>query len=457
MDQPEYQDIINSQRAFFASGATKTLAFRREQLRKLRRMVTENETVLFSALRQDLHKPPFEAYGGDIGSVLREIDHSLAHLRSWMRPKRVRTPIVYFPAVCSIVSEPYGVALIIGPWNFPVQLILCPLVGAIAAGNCAVLKPSLAAPATSHLLAKLIAEQFDPAFLTVIEGGAETAQALLEHRFDSIFYTGGTAVGRLVMQAAAKYLTPVTLELGGKNPCIVDQDIDIDVAARRIVWGKFFNAGQSCVAVDYLLVHRNVERELLSRIQRQITAFYGEDPSRSPDYGRIINDHHLARLERLLDGATIAAGGKIDRAQRYMAPTIVTGVSMNDPVMQDEIFGPILPVIVYDDIRTAVALVNSRPHPLALSVFSRNASLLERVVRGTRSGGVCINDTVIHQTIVQLPFGGVGPSGIGRYHGRESFETFSQKRSIVERGFLFDIRLRYPPYRDHLRLVKKIY
>lgn len=457
MDQLKFQDIISDQRIFFASGATKTLAFRRDQLRKLRRMVAENETVLFSALRQDLHKPPFEAYGGDTGPVLREIDHALAHLRSWMRPKRVRTPVVYFPAACSIVPEPYGVALIIGPWNFPVQLILCPLVGAMAAGNCAVLKPSLAAPATSHLLARLIADQFDPAFLTVVEGGAETAQALLEHQFDSIFYTGGTAVGRLVMQAAAKHLTPITLELGGKNPCIVDRNIDIDVAARRIVWGKFFNAGQSCVAVDYLLVHRDVEQELLFRMQNQITAFYGEDPSRSPDYGRIINDHHLARLERLLEGATIAAGGRIDRAQRYLAPTILTGVSMNDPVMQDEIFGPLLPMIVYDDISAAIALVNSKPHPLALSVFSRNASLVERVMRETHSGGACVNDTVIQQTIVQLPFGGVGASGIGRYHGRESFEAFSQKRSIVKRGFLFDVRLRYPPYRDHLRLVKKIY
>lgn len=457
MDQPEYQNLINSQRAFFASRATKPLAFRREQLRKLRRMVAKNEAVLLNALKQDLWKPPFEAYNGDVGFVLREIDHALGHLHAWMRPKRVSAPLVYFPADCFIVSEPYGVALIIGPWNFPVQLILCPLVGAMAAGNCAVLKPSLAAPATSHLIARLIADQFDPAFLTVIEGGAETAQSLLEHQFDSIFYTGGTAVGRLVMQAAAKHLTPVTLELGGKNPCIVDRDINIDVAARRIIWGKFFNAGQSCVAVDYLLVHRDVERELLSRMRSQITAFYGEDPSRSPDYARIINDHHLARLEQLLKGATIAAGGRFDRGQRYMAPTILTGVSMNDPVMKDEIFGPILPVIAYDDIRAAIALVNSIPHSLALSIFSRNASILERIMRETHSGGVCINDTVIQQTIVQLPFGGVGASGIGRYHGRESFDAFSQKRSIVKRGFLFDVRLRYPPYRDHLRIVKKIY
>jgi aldehyde dehydrogenase (NAD+) len=352
---------------------------------------------------------------------------------------------------------PFGVALIMGPWNFPVQLMLAPLVGAMAAGNCAVLKPSPAAPRTSHIITKLIAENFDPAYVSVVEGGAETAQALLHERFDHIFFTGGVATGRLVMAAAAKFLTPVTLELGGKNPCIVDEDVHLDIAARRIVFGKFFNAGQSCVAVDYLLVDRRVKQALLSRIFKYIVEFYGEDASRSPDFGRIVNEQHFDRLLELLHAGDIVIGGRSDRAGRYIAPTVIDGITGTEPIMEDEIFGPLLPIIVYDDLPEAIEFVNRRPKPLAFYFFSRNKARQEQVLAGTSSGGVCINDTVVHFTVTGLPFGGVGDSGMGKYHGKASFETFTHDRSIIRNNFLVDVFLRYPPYKDHLRWLRKLF
>jgi acyl-CoA reductase-like NAD-dependent aldehyde dehydrogenase len=365
-------------------------------------------------------------------------------------------PLVHFPAKAFVHPEPYGVALIIGPWNFPVQLMLAPLVGALAAGNCAVLKPSMAAPRTSHIITKLIGGNFDPAHVSVIEGGAETARALLEERFDHIFFTGGPATGKLVMAAAAKFLTPVTLELGGKNACIVDADIHLDIAARRIVWGKFFNAGQSCVAVDYLLVDRRIKQALLSRILKQVTEFYGEDASRSPDFARIVSEPHFDRLLGLLHAGDIIIGGRSDRAGRYIAPTVIDGIAGTEPIMEEEIFGPLLPVIVYDDLSEAIEFVNSRPSALALYFFSRNKDRQERVLAGTSSGGGCINDTVIHETVTGLPFGGVGDSGMGAYHGKASFDTFTHGRSIIRNGFLVDVVLRYPPYKDHLRWLRKL-
>lgn len=456
-DRSPRQDILAAHRAFFASGRTQDVDFRVEQLKVLRRMIAGNEAALFATLAQDLRKPPFEAYGGDIGIVLQEIDHAIRHLRSWARPRKVRTPLAFFPAACSVHPVPRGVALIIGPWNFPVQLLCNPLVGALAAGNCAVLKPSPLAPATTRVLADLVAANFDPAYVSVVEGGADTGQLLLEQPFDHIFFTGSPAAGRLVMAAAAKHLTPVTLELGGKNPCIVDADADLDVAARRIAWGKFFNAGQSCVAVDYLLADQRIKSGLVSRIVRTAREFYGDDPSLSPDYARIVSQAHAERLARLLSCGNIVMGGRSDAAARYVAPTVIDNIIGNEPVMEEEIFGPILPVIGYASLHEAVAFVNQRPNALALYLFTRDRDRQKAVLAATRSGSACVNDTVIQETITGLPFGGSGASGIGNYHGRASFDAFSHFRSIVRRGFRFDLPLRYPPYGDRLRFIRKFF
>ncbi len=457
MNKIDTAGLTQNLRKFFNTGQTRDLSFRRKQLRILRQALIDHEAEIFSALRQDLGKPPFEAYGGDPAIVINEIDHALKHVRSWARPRRVRTPLAHFPSSSFIAPEPYGVALIIGPWNFPFQLLLTPLVGAVAAGNCVLLKPAIAAPHSSRLIARLIREHFDPSYVAVVEGGAETGQLLLEEQFDYIFFTGGPATGWLVMQAAAKNLTPVTLELGGKNPCIVDADTDLAVAARRIVWGKFFNAGQSCVAVDYLLADARIRHALLDHLARAVTNFYGADPAESPDFGRIVNEAHFDRLARLLGRGRIIVGGRTDRTSRYIAPTIIDDIRGNEPIMEDEIFGPLLPVIEYSDLSDAIAAVNARPKPLALYFFSRDRGKQERVLGETSSGGACINDTVFHETQIRLPFGGVGQSGIGKYHGKASFDTFSHERSIMKNGFLVDIMLRYPPYKDHLKWLRKIF
>jgi len=457
MQSTSIKKLLHDHRAYFATGVTKDLSFRLEQLRVLRKAVTDNEDAIFHALKEDLNKPAFEAYGGETAIVINEIDQALRHLRCWSKPRRVRTPLAHFPARSFIHPGPFGVALIIGPWNFPVQLMLAPLIGAIAAGNCAVLKPSIAAPHTSHIITKLIGENFDPAYVSIVEGGAETAQALLEERFDYVFFTGGVATGKLVMAAAAKHLTPVTLELGGKNACIVDADTPLDIAARRIVFGKFFNAGQSCVAVDYVLADRRIKQALLSHILKYIIEFYGEDASRSPDFARIVNEPHFDRLLGLLHAGDIIIGGNTNRASRYIAPTVIDGITGSEPIMEDEIFGPLLPVIVYDDLSEAIEFVNGRPSALALYFFSRNRERQERVLAGTTSGGGCINDTVIHETVTGLPFGGVGDSGMGKYHGKASFDTFTNERSIVRNSFLIDVFLRYPPYKDHLKFLRRLF
>ncbi|MHB8844850.1 MAG: aldehyde dehydrogenase [Nitrospirota bacterium] len=457
MDRTAIRQLIRDQRSYFSTGITRDLDFRLEQLSVLKKAVKAREHELFRALKEDLRKPAFEAYGGESAVVINEIDHATRHIRSWARPQRIPSPLALFPARFIVRPEPYGIALIIGPWNFPVQLILAPLVGALAAGNCAILKPSIDAPHTSHVVAKLIREHFDPALVTAIEGGAETAQVLLEEKFDVIFFTGGVATGRIVMAAASRHLTPVTLELGGKNPCIVDAGVDLDVTARRIVWGKFFNAGQSCVAVDYLLVDRRIKDGLLARIASCIVAFYGDDPSQSPDLARIVNEAHFDRLMDLLGTGDIIVGGGSDRQDRYIAPTVIDNITGSEPLMRDEIFGPILPVIAYDDLSEAIDFVNARPKPLALYIFSRDKARQERVLAATSSGGACINDTTVHETVPGLPFGGVGDSGMGAYHGKESFDAFSHQRSIMRNSFLLDVFLRYPPYRDHLRWIRKLF
>lgn len=451
------KDLLEKQRAFYDSGATRDISFRIEQLRKLAGAMEKREAAILQALKLDLGKSEAEAYLSEVGISQAELAYIIKNLRAWARPERARTPWLFFGGKSRIYPEPLGQILIISPWNYPFYLSLAPLLGAMAAGNCAVLKPSELAPYTSSLLYKLIAETFDEDYIAVIEGGAAASQLLLEQPFDHIFFTGGTAVGKLVMQAAARSLTPVTLELGGKSPCIVDKDIHLEYAARRIAWGKFMNAGQTCVAPDYLLVQKDIKEALLAKLQEVISSFYGTDPRQCEDYARIINDGHFDRLEALLKDGRIVCGGVKDRAAKYIAPTLMEVVEEDSPLMQEEIFGPLLPVLEYEKLDEAVRFVNSRPKPLALYFFSRSRAKQEQVLRQTTSGGVCINDTLSHITSPELPFGGVGASGIGSYHGRASFEVFSHRKSVLIQPFMFDFTVKYPPYKISLHHIKKLF
>ena len=438
--------LVQQQRTFFGTGRTKPIEFRIAQLQKLKQAIIDHQDAIVEAVKADLGRPALEAYF-EIGAI-SEINLALKKLKSWMKPQRVGTSIEQFPASAWIQPEPLGVALIIGPWNYPFQLMILPLVGAIAAGNCAVLKPSEHASHTSAAVTKLIQSIFDPEYVAVVEGDAEVSQQLLAEKYDHIFFTGGTAIGRIIMAAAAKHLTPVTLELGGKSPCIVDPEINVEYAARRIVWGKFINAGQTCIAPDYLLVDRRIKAELMAAIKQCIQEFFSEDPAKSDSYSRIINQRHFARLATFLESGEIAVGGQTDPESRYFAPTILDNVSWDSPVMQEEIFGPILPVLEYESLDEAIALVNARPKPLALYLFSSNKEKQAQVLASTSSGGVCINDTIMQVGVVTLPFGGVGESGMGNYHGKASFDTFSHFKSVLKKGFLFDLKWRYAPYTE---------
>ncbi len=448
-------DIIRQQRDFFKTGKTKDVAFRIEQLKTLKKAVGEHLAAIIEALRSDFNKPEFETFITEVG-VIQEIDYAIKHINAWTKPKKAASRLLeQFTTGAQIYPEPLGVVLIIGPWNYPFGLVVSPLVGAIAAGNCAILKPSEIAPHTSHVLADIIQKHFDPAYIAVVEGGVETSQKLLAEKFDHIFFTGGTAIGKIVMEAAAKHLTPVTLELGGKSPCIVDSDINVEHTARRITWGKFINAGQTCIAPDYLLVDKTIKQDLLDNIQKCIREFYGDNPVSSPDYARIINHKHLDRLREFLKDGEIIIGGETNPDDCYIAPTVIDNVSLEESVMQNEIFGPILPVISYTDVTEAIAIINERPKPLALYLFSRNKNLQKRVLQETSSGGVCINDTVMHFTVPSLPFGGVGDSGIGNYHGKASFDTFSHYKSVLNTSLRSDPKWRYAPYKGKLQMLKR--
>ena len=398
--------------------------------------------------------PESEAYL-EIASI-GEVNYALKNLKSWVKPRKVPASIDQFPASARIYPEPLGVVLIIGPWNYPFQLMISPLVGAIAAGNCALLKPSEIASHTSEVVADMISKTFDPAYVAAVEGGVEISQQLLAEKFDHIFFTGGTKIGRIVMEAAAKHLTPVTLELGGKSPCIVDSDIQVEYTAKRIAWGKFLNAGQTCIAPDYLLVDKKVKPALMAAIKTAIHEFYGDDPQKSPDYSRIINQRQLERLSAFIKNGEIVVGGQVKPEDRYIAPTVIDNVSWDSPVMQDEIFRQILPVLEYDNFGEAIAQINARPKPLALYLFSKNKEKQQRVLQETSSGGVCINDTVMQVGVTDLPFGGVGDSGIGSYHAKASFDTFSHQKSVLQKSFLLDLKWRYAPYKGKLDLIKKI-
>lgn len=448
------REILDEQRAFFRTGATRPLEFRVEQLRRLQDAIKAGENFLLQALAKDLGRPAPEAVVSEIAMVAAEIEYAAAKLHRWVRPQRRRVPLLAFPASGWIQPEPLGVVLILGPWNYPVQLLLLPLVGAIAAGNCAVLKPSELAPETSRALARLIRDTFSPAHVRLLEGGPDLAEALVNEPFDKIFFTGSRSTGRRVMLAAAHHLTPVVLELGGKSPCIVCKDASLEVAARRIAWGKFLNAGQTCVAPDFVLVEEPVRDALIEALTRAIREFFGDDPRRSADYGRIVNRAHFERLRSLLSGGRVILGGDMDAESLYFGPTLITDVSPDAPLMQEEIFGPLLPILSFRHLDDALEWLAQQPAPLALYLFTRQCAIQERVLSRTRSGGVCINDTILQVAARELPFGGLGPSGMGVYHGYASFQTFSHYRPVLRRSFFPDWRWRYPPSRLALSRLK---
>jgi aldehyde dehydrogenase (NAD+) len=426
-------------------------------LKKLKTAVKENEKKILDALHYDLHKPEFEGYLIEVGGVYEELHLHIKNLSKWAKPEKAGTGIKAFPGTSFIIREPYGVALIIAPWNYPFQLLIAPLVGAIAAGNCAVLKPAHYSEATSAVIKELIGGIFPSEYVSVFTGGRDVIKNLLQERYDKIFFTGSPSLGRIVMESAAKNLTPVTLELGGKSPCIVDKDVNITLAAKRIAWGKFVNAGQTCICPDYLLVHQSIKDKFLAALTGAIRELYGENPAASPDFGRIINNSQYERLVRLLDGQKIYLGGQYNSDDRYIAPTILTDVSPDSAVMKEEIFGPIFPVMTYTSIDEVVRSVNSRPKPLALYLFSGNVARQKEVLSRISFGGGCINDTLIHAGNPNLPFGGVGMSGMGSYHGRASFEAFSHRKSILKKSTLIDLKMRYAPYDSKkLAMVRKL-
>ncbi|MFP3668275.1 aldehyde dehydrogenase [Priestia sp. SIMBA_032] len=429
-----YQELTKKQLSFFNSGKTKEVAFRIETLKKLRELVVRHEDDILKAVKADLNKPEMEAKRAEVGLVLSEIDFAVENLAEWAAPKEVETPSTHAGAKSYIYQDPYGLALVIAPWNYPFQLAVSPVVGAIAAGNCVVLKPSELTPHTSSLLAKMFNENFPEEYLTVVEGEVETSTALLKENFDYIFFTGSTMVGKIVADAAAKHLTPVTLELGGKSPTIVHEDANIEEAAKRIARGKFANAGQTCVAPDYILVQRNVKDELLANLKQVVTNTYGEDVSQNLDFPHVVSEKHFDRLNSFLTNGDIVFGGKTDRSRLFIEPTVLDNISWEDNVMQDEIFGPILPVIVYDEISEVIEAIVKRPKPLALYLFSEDEAVQDHILNSVSFGGGSINDTINHMTSHYLPFGGVGDSGMGAYHGKASFDTFSHAKSILKRS-----------------------
>ena len=420
-------------------------------------MLEENEAAFLEALHVDLGKPTAEGFVTDIAFVTGEIRSMIKHLAAWNRSTRVSSPLVTLPARSRLVPEPLGVVLVIAPWNYPVQLLLVPAAGAIAAGNTVVMKPSEVSAATSAVLARLAPQYLDPSAVVVVEGGVPETTALLAQRFDHIFYTGNGTVGRVVMSAAAAHLTPVTLELGGKSPVVVDRSANLRVAARRVAWGKWLNAGQTCVAPDYVLVDEQVRQPFLDELTTAITGFYGTDPHASPDYGRIVSPRHFDRLVRLMQGATVAVGGDTDADDRYIAPTVLVDVDVDAPVMQEEIFGPVLPVLAVPSTRDAVDFVNERPHPLALYVFAADRAVVDDVVSRTTSGGVTVNGTILHVTNPHLPFGGIGESGMGGYHGESGVRLFQHRKPVLSRGTAMDPAIAYPPYTDRkIRFLRRI-
>ena len=449
-----FEEALARQRSFFGTGVTLSAGFRLAALKRLADAMRANESQLLAALREDLGKSPFEAYAAELGVVYEEIRELRRHLAGWMRPKAVLPPLTQLPCRCTVRPEPLGVVLVMSPWNYPVQLTLAPLAAALAAGNCAIVKPSRYAPKTAAALEEMLRGAFPSGLVTVFQGGAAENQALLALKFDHIFFTGSPAVGRVVMEAAAKHLTPVTLELGGKSPCIVDETADVALAAKRIAWGKLLNAGQTCVAPDYVLIHETMLHAFAREYAAAVRRMYGDEPMRCEEYGKIINEKHMERLKKLLQRGTPLLGGTYSDRDRKIAPTLLTGVSWDSPVMQEEIFGPILPLLPYRSFSQALEEIRRRPKPLALYVFTRDEDHKRRALREVSFGGGCVNDVVVHLTNPRMPFGGVGESGMGAYHGKAGFLTFSHLKSILEKPEAVDLPVRYPPYTGKLPLVR---
>lgn len=453
----DLQPYLDKQKKFFQTGATKDVSFRIKQLKKLKKLLVDNEQLLIQEVHKDFQKSEFETYVTEIGLVITDINYAIKNVESWSKQQSVSTPLVNFPSKNFIITEPYGSALIISPWNYPILLAMQPLVGAIAAGNTAILKPSELTENTSSVLEKLISEYFEDEFLKVILGDVEVSSALVKMDFDYIFFTGSTKVGKIIMREAAERLTPLTLELGGKSPCIIDQTANLEVSAKRIAWGKFVNAGQTCVAPDYLLVEKSIKQEFLDHLKTAINQLYGDDPKVSPDFPRIINDAHFDRLSTLLDDGETFIGGESEKASRYIAPTILNNITLDDSIMQDEIFGPILPVLDYESVEDCINIINARPRPLALYVFTSDQALEDRIMSTVSFGGGAVNDTIAQLGNHHLSFGGVGASGFGSYHGKSSFDCFSHKKSVMKKPFWPDFPIRYAPYDDmKLGLVKKV-
>ena len=455
----DVQTCVRLQHAFFDSGRTRDVSFRMAQLRLLRRALITYEPALHRALAADLGKGSFEAYTTETGFLRASVSYAMRHLGAWAKTRRVHTPLTLFPGTSRIHYEPYGVALIIGPFNYPVQLVLEPLIGAICAGNCAILKPSEQAPHTAQVLDEMIASTFDPAYICCIQGEAEVTQALLAQPLDFVFFTGSTAVGRAVAHAAAEQLIPCVLELGGKSPALIHESARLDVAAERLMWGKLLNAGQTCVAPDYALVHRSQKQAFTDLLIAACRSFLGEDAQKSPDYGRIVNARHLARLHAIVQAERphILYGGAVDPEDRYIAPTLIDVPHLDTPCMREELFGPLLPIVTYDTWEEALSIVRTHPKPLALYLFCEDKRVQAQVWRRVRFGGGCVNDTILHLVNPNLPFGGIGPSGLGQYHGRASFLTFSHAKSTLYRPTRIRLPLLYPPYRPGTeKLVKKL-
>lgn len=445
-DGPFKKKIVAPLRHAFNSGRTRTLSWRKTQLAHLRAFLLEQESAIVDALYADLGKPGFEAWLTEISATRMEIEYTQKRLKQWLRPQRVSTAVPNQPGHSFSIAEPLGVVLIIAPWNYPVHLALAPLVSALAAGNCAIIKPSELASHCATLLAKRLPDYLDAEAVQVVEGGPDRVENLLLEHFDHIFFTGSQATARRIMAAAAQHLTPITLELGGKNPCIVDRSADIQVAARRIAWGKFLNAGQTCVAPDYLLVDAAFETPLITALKTALQKFYGVEPMASGDFQRVANGHQFDRISALLEDGEVAYGGITNPEQLSIAPTLLRRVAIDAPIMEEEIFGPILPILPVPDLDAALGFVKDRPKPLALYLFSQDKAAHRRVIETTSSGGVCINDVVMQLVGPQLPFGGVGASGMGAYHGRTGFETFSHRKSVLVKTTRLELPLRYPPY-----------
>jgi aldehyde dehydrogenase (NAD+) len=445
MEKEEIGLILQRQREYFKSGMTLDVNFRVNTLKKLRSLILSHEQELIEALRNDFHKPELEVTGTETRLVLSELNHLIKNLRRWSSAKRVRTPLFHFIATSYVMPQPYGQVLIMSPWNFPFLLSVIPAMSALAAGNCIVMKASRKAAKTVGVIEKIFGH-FPGELVTIVAGDHSISDFLLDYKFDYIFFTGSTEVGRSVMAKAAENLIPVTLELGGKSPCVVAADARLDFAAKRIAWGKFINAGQTCIAPDYLLVDETIKDRFLKILADTIKSFYGEDPAKSPDFCRIINSAKTSRMDSLMKTGKIVTGGITDVNNCYAAPTVITDITLDDPIMKEEIFGPVLPVISYTNFKEVFSIIDHNPKPLAAYIFTRSKKLAREFLSGTQSGTAAVNETVMQIASPYLPFGGIGPSGLGRYHGRKSFETFSNMRSVMVKSNLVDIFVRYPPY-----------